>query len=161
MKQALNSTHRFSNSIVAGILSSFLFLGIGGRIAMRFIAILAGQEPRFTVEGTIAILLFSTFIGIISGALFPVAARHLPSPSAAKGGTWGMLLFVVLIPMLPEDIHHEALYFKHLLPLTITLFGLLFILFGLTAEFLGRALCSTIRHRTLSVLDIEASHTTN
>jgi hypothetical protein len=155
MKHIFNTTHRFTNSIVAGILSSFLFLGIGGRIAMRVLAILAEQEPRFTVEGTIAILIFSTTIGIVGGALFPVVGNYLPSPATARGGAWGLILFIVLIPMLPADIHQEALEFEHFLPLTITLFGLLFLAFGVVLELLRQALCSSIHSTECCMGDVE------
>jgi hypothetical protein len=72
MKHTRKTTHIFTHSIVAGILSSFVFLCLGGRLTMRVLAILAQQEPRFTIEGTIAILVFSTSIGIVGGILLPL-----------------------------------------------------------------------------------------
>jgi hypothetical protein len=160
MKQPFVTIQRYSPSIAAGILSSFLFLGIGGRIAMRVLAILAEQEPRFTVEGTIAILVFSTVIGIVGGALFPFVGKYLPGSTTAKGGAWGLLLFIVLIPMLPADIHREALNFEHLLPLSITLFGLLFLAFGVVLELVARMLCPSIHNQQNCVLDFDSPQTT-
>jgi hypothetical protein len=153
MKQVFHKSSVYTNSMVAGILSSFLFLGVGGRFAMRVIAILAEQEPVFTFEGTIAVLVFSTAIGIVGGASFPFVGKFLPGSTTAKGGAWGLLLFVVLIPMLPADIQQEALNFEHLLPLSITLFGLLFLAFGVVLELVARILCPSIHVQKHCVLD--------
>jgi hypothetical protein len=123
---------------------------------MRGIAILAEQEPRFTVEGTIAILIFATTIGIVGGALFPVVAKYLPGSPAANGGTWGLILFIVLIPMLPPTITDEVMGAQQFLPLAIALFGLLFLGFGATMEFLRRVLESSPRR----MLDIDTTQPT-
>jgi uncharacterized membrane protein len=156
MKHTRKTTHIFTHSIVAGILSSFVFLCLGGRLTMRVLAILAQQEPRFTIEGTIAILVFSTSIGIVGGILLPLVQKDLPGSPNTKGSAWGLLLFIVLIPMLPPTITDEVMGAQQFLPLAIVLFGLLFLGFGATMEFLRRVLESSPRR----MFDIDTTQPT-
>jgi len=140
MERILKTTHLLMNSIVAGVLSSFLFLGVGGCLAMRLLTFLAGENPNPTVEGTIAHFTFSTAIGVVGGALFPVVGSYLPRLFAAKGGSWGLTLFVILIPVLPVEVCSKVAASSEWLPVSIAIFGLLFMGFGTILDLVGKGL---------------------
>lgn len=127
-------------SAVAGILSAFLFIGVGSRAAMKFIALITGQQLTLSIEGTLAALVFSTSIGVAGGMLFPVVQRLLPESLKARGGAFGLLLFVVLIPMLPASMQEEVQMIGEYIPLAITVFGLLLIGYGVVLEAMAHAL---------------------
>lgn len=135
-------------SVVAGILSAFLFVGVGGRAAMKFIALITGHQLSFSIEGTIAALVFSTSIGIVGGMLFPLVQRYLPGSPKAKGGSFGLMVFVVLIPALPPPIHQEALILGEYVSLAVAVFGLLLMGYGIVLEALARALLKISREQT-------------
>ncbi len=138
----LRAIQHTGSAIVGGVISSFIFIAIGGRFAMHVLALFTHQPLTFSIEGTIAALVFSTSIGVIGGILFSLVGRHLPGSQASKGGYFGLLLFIVLIPMLPAPIQEDALSLGRYIPLAITIFGLLLMGFGATLSFLHRKLGS-------------------
>ena len=90
---------RIGHAVPAGMLGGVAF-GIGIRIAMRIAAVMGGQDPEFSIPGTVAILV----IGVILGAAFgPVAVvvggiwRGRPVLGAALVGAGLALSFVVLV----------------------------------------------------------------
>ncbi len=139
-------------SVVAGILSAFLFIGVGGRAAMKFIALMSGHELTFSIEGTLAALVFSTSIGVAGGVVFPLLQRYLPRSLNATGGSFGLMVFVVLIPMLPSAIREEAAALGEYIPLAITVFGLLLMGYGVVLEAMARSLLELSCRKT-SVLN--------
>lgn len=136
----MRTVQTITATIVAGILSGFLFIGIGGRAAMKAIGFVAGRDLSFTIEGTLATLVFSTSVGVAGGVLFRILHRHLPGSSSAKGGSFGLLLLVVLIPLLPDAVREEAIALGDHIPLAITIFGLLLVGFGVVLEAMARTL---------------------
>ena len=143
----MKGIHNTASAMAAGVLSAFVFIGVGGRFAMQLLSVITNKPLSFSIEGTIATLVFSTSIGIVGGILFQLVGRHVPGSKAAKGGYFGLLLFIVLIPMLPSPIQEDALALGKSVPLAITLFGLLLMGFGAVLEILYRHLSSTSQIR--------------
>jgi hypothetical protein len=94
-------------AVVAGFGGCVLAAGAGGRLAMRLLALTAGDLAqgriteagevvgRITVDGTIGFILFQSFLlGIPTGALFLLLRRWLP-PGRAGGAAFGLLLLLV------------------------------------------------------------------
>jgi hypothetical protein len=131
VKQAVVTLRQMLFGLIAGIVSGVLFLGIGGRLAMRVLAVLAKKRLEFSVEGTMGILFISVVLGMIGGMLFSVLGRYLPGTKAANGGGFGLLVYIVLIPLMPVEIQREALALGDWLPFSIVIFGLLFLCFGM------------------------------
>jgi hypothetical protein len=150
--------HYTASAIVGGILSSFLFLAVGGRIAVYVLSLVTHQPVSFSIEGTIATLVFSTSIGVVGGALFSMVGRLLPGSHAAKGGYFGLLLFIVLMPMFPPSIQTDILGLGQYIPLAITLFGLLLMGFGSTLAFLACTLTPPNAIRNAEVVVQQSSH---
>lgn len=81
--------------ILAGLLSG-LMLGIGLRVAMRLVALAAGQEPHFTLGGTlIIIIMVGVVFGAIFGLLFAAMRQWFPGTALAKGIGYGAVLLVL------------------------------------------------------------------
>ncbi len=84
----------------------------------------------------------------IVGIVFPLVAKYIPGGSATKGSYFGLLLFVVVIPMLPSAIQTEALTLGQYIPFAITMFSLLLMGYGASLEFLSRTLGELGRNPT-------------
>ncbi len=93
-----------SSGLVAGLL-----WGMGLRLAMRIMALVGGQTPEFTLEGTLLILLVGTFIGIPAGLLFVAIRKYLPGSGGWKGLVFGLLVVLVLgYPFYAGPLKDEA-----------------------------------------------------
>lgn len=136
----MRTVQMLTATIVAGILSAFLFVGVGGRAALKAIAFVSGRDVSFTIEGTFAALVFSTSLGVVAGLIFRLVHSFLPGSPSAKGGAFGLVLFIVLIPFLPDAVREEAVALGDHIPLAITVFGLLLMGFGVVLEAMARTL---------------------
>lgn len=67
-----------------GLIAGVLVLGISGRVAMRIVALAGGEEPRFTVLGTLAVLAVFGLLSAPLGLAFVAWSRYLP-----RAGVWG------------------------------------------------------------------------
>jgi hypothetical protein len=72
-----------------------LLVGVGGRLAMRVLALIAHRPTHFGLGATLGILLRQ--------------ARLAP---AIKGALYGTLLFAVLVPLQPAAIREEIAAFQ-------------------------------------------------
>lgn len=87
------------NTVVAGVIAGAMSGVVAGglaRIAMRVVAILAGERPEFSVEGTVGILFIFAILGIIAALPYLVVRRWLPGPSTGKGLGYGIILAALI-----------------------------------------------------------------
>lgn len=112
-----------------GMLAGLFVLGIGGRIIMRFIALLAGITPGFGIGGTLEVLAFGLIIGLPSGLIFPFVASYFPGSKFVKGGVYGILVFLTVI-LLPGEAKKVAFMFPEIFPFTVSIFLALFLVYG-------------------------------
>ncbi|MCL4862259.1 MAG: hypothetical protein KJZ93_22780 [Caldilineaceae bacterium] len=82
-------------SMIAGATSGVAAGGLA-RIAMRVVAILAGERPAFSVGGTVGILVIFAILGIIAAFPYLIVRRWLPGPSVGKGMVYGMMLAALI-----------------------------------------------------------------
>jgi phosphate/sulfate permease len=84
---------------LAGIAAG-LVTGIGARVAMRMVAdgVPDGimQRPSFTLEGTLAILIFGALLGAPFGVVYEAIADGLPGPPRLHGVLFGALMLATL-----------------------------------------------------------------
>ncbi len=81
---------------LAGLIAGVLVLGISGRIAMRVVALRAGEEPSFSIGGTLAVL---AALGVLSaplGLAFVAWSRFLPRAGVWGGAGFGIVLFILV-----------------------------------------------------------------
>ena len=83
--------------ILAGLSTGLVVLGIGGRIAMRVIALAEGAEPEFSLGGTAIVLLALTLMPAPCGALFATLSIRLPGRGPVKGAVFGTALVLVVL----------------------------------------------------------------
>jgi hypothetical protein len=76
----------------AGAIVGVLVGGVGGRAAMRFIAVEQGRTPMWSVNGSLTVVFVATLFGIGAGVLYAFVRPHLPGK-----GLWRALFFGVVI----------------------------------------------------------------
>ena len=81
---------------MSGLIAGVLVLGISGRIAMRIVALAGGEEPSFSIGGTLVVL---AAIGVLSaplGLAFVAWSRYLPRACVWGGAGFGVVVFVLV-----------------------------------------------------------------
>ncbi len=81
---------------LAGLIAGVLVLGISGRIAMRVVALAGGEEPSFTVVGTLAVLAAFGLLSAPLGLAFVAWSRYLPRAGVWGGAGFGVVLFILV-----------------------------------------------------------------
>ncbi len=127
---------------LAGALSGFVVGGIGGRLAMRISAIVAGpgmvgettengnRVGDITVEGTVGLILFGgIFAGILGGLAYEVVRPWFATFGGWRGSVFGLVLLAAIGSVIinPDNIDFRRFGSP---ALNTFLFALLFILFG-------------------------------
>ena len=94
---------RFLFALAAGVgkgvlcgLAGVIVVGIGARIAMRIMALTAGNDPVFTFGGTMAILFPTAVFGIILGLIFVFLRKWLPGSGLWKGLAFGLIILLLV-----------------------------------------------------------------
>jgi len=126
-----------------GILSGTvagLIAGIGARTAMRLVAMGAHRPLVFTAEGTLNIILIGTFAGLFLGMLIgalcipllesPRTRKYVPGP-ILRGLLVGIILFLLLVLSNFLNAPPDNDFLIGLKYLDLSLFGAVFIVFGL------------------------------
>jgi hypothetical protein len=127
--------------LLAGAVAGFLAGGVGSRLAMRAVTILAGPEHRgelteaqarvgeVTTEGTAFLLFAGTFLGLGGGLLYVAVRRWLPGRGMAKGLSFGVWLLLVLGWIV---IDGDNIDFHLFVPssVSVSLFATLYVAFG-------------------------------
>ncbi len=124
--------------LVAG-LAGGMVLGVGGRLAMRLVAVGADLDPGFSWGGTGEVLATGLFIGVPAALVFVALRRFIPGPGVWRGAAFGVLLFLALVVVPPPAARSAASSVGRPL-LTVSLFGPLFLLYGMVVERLRRRL---------------------
>lgn len=78
--------------VLVGLAAGIVVLGIGGRIAMRVIALVTGQVPDFSLGGTLEVLVAGAWRGTLGGLIYLVLRRFFPPTGPWKGLGLGILL---------------------------------------------------------------------
>jgi hypothetical protein len=126
--------------LLVGVLSGVIFLGIGGRVVMRGLAVAVGRSTDFGLGATAGIVLIGGVLGLIGGVVFALVAGRLPGSAAAKGVLFGTAFLAVLIPLQPAAVQEEIEAFRGHLVLATICFWVIFALYGFTlAKFARRS----------------------
>ncbi len=132
----------FTLGLVSGMIAGLIAGGVGSRIAMRISAIMGGQGiagletengnivGQITPEGTIFLLIFGMFPGIVGGWLFIALRKSIPGPAVCRGLTFGLLLLLILGSIVIDDGNGD--FAKLGTPfVNVCMFSMLFVVFGL------------------------------
>ena len=100
---------RIARAGLAGFLLGILVLGVGGRLAMRFVAVIIHQTPHFGIGASLGIVLIGGILGLLSGVVYGMLLeRSWPTHSSWKGFGYGTLVFAVLVLFQPSAIRAEV-----------------------------------------------------
>lgn len=119
----------------AGLVAGTVIIGIGGRIAMRGIAILAGVPGGYSWGGTLDVVAFGLITGIISGVVFGLVEKYAFTNHILTGLLFGVLVFVCLL-LLPIDAKGAARGFPELQGEIHLIFGGLLLIYGMALTFI-------------------------
>jgi len=81
---------------LVGLATGGLVCGIGGRLAMRAVAIIGGIDTEFSVGGTVAIMVIGAIIGLIVGLVYGILRHFIPLRGLGKGLAFGVVLAALI-----------------------------------------------------------------
>ena len=118
------------NPLIAG-----LFLGIGGRLVMALIAVSEGVRQPPSLGGSLEVVATGVLIGTPAGMLYYLVRGRIRTAGWWTGMAWGGL-YVTLLALVPPPAARSAVegIGPHIVPLTLILFGALFVLYGILLE---------------------------
>ena len=121
------AVRRAGATLLTGIALGTIILGVGGRIAMRAIAVKGGTPGMLTPSGTLTVILAGTASGL-AGAVFQLVAgaitgRLAPRHLWVRRVLFGILLVLVTLRGLSP-----------VQPLALALFGPLVLLYAIAME---------------------------
>ena len=123
----------FALACGAGLLAGSLFLGIGGRIAMRAIAALRGAPAELSVSGTLIVVFSGAWRGALCGLLYPVIRRLFRGAGLGKGLILGVATLILSIGLRPDGV--QLARALEALPLALVLFTVLALIYGVSVQF--------------------------
>jgi hypothetical protein len=121
--------------ILLGALLGTIFLGIGGRIAMRVVAIAGGQPQVWTLLGTMTVILLGAANGALGALIRLTTAALVPGPRWFEAALFGMALALLTI----RGLHPVQ-------PLAFALFAPLVAAYAVVLETLWRRRPVSARH---------------
>jgi len=127
----MESARRIVLGALTGAALGALFLGLGGRIVMRLLALLIARDGDFSVGGSLEVIAYGAIVGSVSGATYAVLRPHIRVFWWVQGIVLGALTFAGTIATLPPHIAETARPFEGQMTIVLALFGLCFALFGL------------------------------
>jgi hypothetical protein len=93
--------HDWIAGLAAGASLGFVFLGVGGRVGMRAIALASDQAPSFTIEGSIAVCLLGAVTGAVVATVFLLVRTAFPT----RRWTRGVLFWTVCGALVLRGLH--------------------------------------------------------
>jgi hypothetical protein len=94
-------------ALLLGAAVGTVFLGVGGRIAMRIFAVMMDRAPAWSFEGSLTVVLFGSVFGMIGGLLLWLGRRYSSSPLARGVLFWipvTLLYLRVLSPVSNDSL---------------------------------------------------------
>ena len=98
MRDEIQLPHRsLRTSLTLGAVVGAIFLGIGGRIAMRIFALMQGREPAWTLEGSLTVIFMGAVFGAIGGFLLWSGRRWFRRSPIARGAVFWIPLTALFL----------------------------------------------------------------
>jgi hypothetical protein len=82
---------------VVGAVVGLPILGIGSRIAMRFVALGSNRPGAFTIDGSLTVIFFGVVAGVAGGAIYAILARFLPRRNATRSIIFGAIIVLLTL----------------------------------------------------------------
>ena len=98
-------------AVALGLAIGTLVLGIGGRLAMRGIALVQGRAPGFTIGGTTTVVFLGAVCGVIGSLIFAGTRALVPGNRVIRGMLfWLILVLITLRGLSPLDVPKLAFF---------------------------------------------------
>ena len=91
------SVRNWMHGLLIGALTGLVVLGVGGRLAMRAIALQERPAPAFTIGGTVTVLLLGMVSGVAGGLIHVLLFRFLPHFHWMRRALFGALLLLIAL----------------------------------------------------------------
>lgn len=127
------AVRRFAIALLAGAGVGLVILGVGGRIAMRIIAIVAGQAPGFSVGGTLDVVLVGGMWGAPGGSIALMLERFV-TRRLLRGVVLGAIGFGVAMLTVGRALSGPVAG-PRVWPIAVTLCAALFLAYGIAIVF--------------------------
>jgi hypothetical protein len=131
----MSTFRRLIVGALAGAMFGALFIGLGGRMVMRLLAVAIAREPAFSFGGSLEVIAYGAIVGLVSGGAFGLARPILPERRWFGGLLLTMITYAGTILTLPAHIAETARPFADRMPVVLLLFGVCFLLFGLATAY--------------------------
>lgn len=93
-------------ALVLGAATGAVFLGVGGRVAMRIFALLTERAPGWSFGGSMTVVFMGAVFGTIGGLLLWLGRRFFRASPLARGGLFWIpltLLYLRILSPLTSD----------------------------------------------------------
>ena len=87
-------------ALVLGAAMGLVFLGMGGRVAMRIFALLTDRAAAWSFEGSLTIVLMGAVVGSIGGLLLWLGRRFFGTSPLARGALFWVPLTLLYLRVL-------------------------------------------------------------
>jgi hypothetical protein len=114
---------RLATAVALGAGAGALFLGVGGRLVMHAFAVATAGSGRFTLGGSLSVVLAGAIAGAIGGILLVVIERFLPERRWLRGTLFAAACYLIAT--------HG---FRPPQPLVFALFAPTFLAYGMALE---------------------------
>ena len=84
-------------ALALGALVGAIFLGVGGRVAMRLFAVLEGREPGWSFGGSLTVVFMGAVWGTLGGALLWAGRRWFRHYPLARGALFWIPLTLLFL----------------------------------------------------------------
>ena len=98
-QHSLFDPNRFWGNVLLGIVGGVAgggVMGIAARASMRAVALIGGQKPDFSLEGTLFVIGIGAVFGILISLVYAFILPFLPGSVSQKGAVWGALLALII-----------------------------------------------------------------
>lgn len=83
--------------LILGAAVGLIVLGVGGRVAMRAIALANNTPPGFTIGGTATVILLGVLSGVGGGLLYTLLQLLVPRPRFLRSALFGVVLVLLTL----------------------------------------------------------------
>jgi len=128
--------HRTSvSAVLAGAIAGVVVLGVIGRVVMAGVALVTGSPLNISMRGLLEVLFVGVLVGAIGGFLLLPVRSVVRGGQMARGAVLGALLFLgsFLFSLLWRMCLSSS---QTVLPLTLVVVGVLFVIYGIAVEVL-------------------------
>jgi hypothetical protein len=101
---------------------------------MLILARVALGDSGFTLGGTMEVIAIGLLFGSPGALVFAVIRKKIGTPSLWKGALFGLLFFIILVLIPPPAAVSASSGLRNILHMTLTLFGILFMAYGVIVE---------------------------